>query len=116
VSFARFLSLLFAAAPFAFGLVRYFSTGSDLRMLWMALAAFLGLVLVRVFARRRSQTRSEMPAFSGLTFIVATLLAAATARLLGATAAAGIWGVAIVFGILCATSYALDAVSRPRTI
>ncbi|MFL5623222.1 MAG: hypothetical protein ACJ8AB_11275, partial [Gemmatimonadaceae bacterium] len=52
--------------------------------------------------------------FSAVTFIVTTLAAAMTAYLLGATSAPGVWGVAIVFGVLWTASYALDTLSRPR--
>jgi hypothetical protein len=110
------LSILFAAAPFGFGLIRAFSTGYDLRMLWMALASFLGAAIVMVFGKARSRKPKGVLAPSTVTFVIATLLAGSTALLLGATAPAGVWGVAIVFGLFWAASSALDTLSRPPTI
>jgi hypothetical protein len=42
----RIASILFAAAPIVFGVVRAFRSGDDLRYLWTALAALLGAVVV----------------------------------------------------------------------
>ncbi|HUQ81178.1 MAG TPA: hypothetical protein VM076_08575 [Gemmatimonadaceae bacterium] len=102
----RLLSLVFAMAPFGFAMLRFVSTGSDLRMLWMACAAMVGAVIV-VAIRKDSST-----ATSAAIFVVGTLLAGITARLLGATAAAGIWLVAIVLAFCFAASHALAARSR----
>ena len=102
------LSILFAAAPFGFGLFRAITTGNDFRMLWMALAAFLGLAAVAAVGKPTSAAAS-----SAIAFIVATVFAAVVAYILGATAAAGVWGVAIVFGLCCAASHALWRISRP---
>ena len=110
------LSLLFAAAPFAFGLIRAFSTGYDLRMLWMALASFLGAAAVMVFVKASSRLPTTLLGRSAIVFVIATLLAGFAALLLGARAPAGVWGVAIVFGLCWAGSYALDTLSRPPTI
>ena len=51
-------------------------------------------------ARRQGRDSKEILAISAAVLAVATLLAGLTARLLGATAAAGIWAVAIVSGLL----------------
>jgi hypothetical protein len=110
------LSILFAAAPFAFGLLRALRTGSDIRMLWMALASFLGAAVVMVFVKARGERSKSVLALSAVVFVIATLLAGLAALLLGATAPAGVWGVAIVFGLFWAASYALDTLSRPPTI
>jgi hypothetical protein len=108
------LSLLFAIAPFAFGVLRALRPGHDLRMLWMAFAAFLGASAIEAIGKARSHKGKLVVAFSALTFIVTTLAAAMTGYLLGATSAPGVWGVAIVFGVQWTASYALDTLSRPR--
>jgi hypothetical protein len=108
-----FLAILFRVAPFAFGLLRA-TQASDYRMLWMAIASFAGAALVAVVARRHGRDSKEILAISVVVLAVATLLAGLTARLLGATAAAGIWAVAIVFGLCWAISYWLAEISHGR--
>jgi hypothetical protein len=34
------LAILFALAPFAFGMIRAFQTGNDFRLLWMAFTSW----------------------------------------------------------------------------
>lgn len=108
-----FLAILFRVAPFAFGLLRA-SRAGDYRMLWMAIASFAGAALVTLIARRQGRDSKEILAISVVVLAVATLLAGLTARLLGATAAAGIWAVAIVFGLCWAISYWLTGISHGR--
>lgn len=110
------LSIAFAAAPFVFALIRAFSSRYDLRMLWMAMAAFVGASLVMVVGRARRRQRAGVLGLAAVALIAATLLAGWTAYRLGATAAAGIWPVSFVLGFCWASSYALDALSRPRTV
>ena len=86
----RMLSAAFAVAPFAFGLFRYLQTGSDLRMLWMALASFIGAMIV--------VSMKLTNASAVVTFVVATAFAAVAGFLLGATAGPGAIMVAAVFG------------------
>ena len=108
-----FFAILFRVAPFAFGLLRA-TQASDYRMLWMAIASFAGAALVGLIARRHGRDSKEILALSVVVLAVSTLLAGLTARLLGATAAAGIWAVAIVFGLCWTISYWLAAISRGR--
>jgi hypothetical protein len=108
-----FLAILFRVAPFAFGLLRA-TQASDYRMLWMALASLLGAALVGLMARRHGRDSKEILAIAAVVLAVSTLLAGLTARLLGATAAAGIWAVAIVFGLCWAISYWLSEISHGR--
>lgn len=104
-------SVAFAVAPFAFALIRYRQTGADLRMLWMALASLVGAAALIAIDRSRNQ-RLSAGIGSALMLSITTLLAGLTAMLLGATAPAGVWGVAIVFGICWTISYALGARTR----
>ena len=108
------LSLLFAAAPFGFGLIRAVSA-RDLRMLWMACAAFVGAALLRMVGKDRGRKSDDVVRPAAVTLVVTTALAGLTAYLLGATAAAGIWPVALVLGLCLATSHALHLLSLPRS-
>ena len=110
------LSILFAIAPFAFGLIRVFQTGHDFRLLWMAFASFLGALMARIIAGTRSQQSNGVFVLSVLTFIIAAVLAGLTAYLLGATAPAGVWGVAFVLGFCWAAYCALNTLSLPGPI
>jgi hypothetical protein len=110
------LAILFAAVPFAFGLVRALRTGYDLRYLWMALASFLGAAVVIAVGKTLSEKPKGLLALSALVLVVATLLAGLVAFLLGAKSVAGAGIVAFAFGLCCTASYALNALSRPRMI
>jgi len=106
------LSILFAAVPFAFGLIRAVSTGYDVRYLWMALAALLGAVIAVQTARNRKPT--GVLALSALVLVIATLLAGIAAFILGAKSVVAAGIVALAFGFCWAASSALYALSRPR--
>jgi uncharacterized membrane protein len=108
-----FLAILFRVAPFAFGLLRA-SRADDYGKLWMAIASFAGAALVALVARRHGRDSKEILAISVVVLAVSTLLAGLTARLRGATAAPGIWAVALVFGLCWAISYWLAAISHGR--
>jgi hypothetical protein len=109
-----FLAILFATAPFAFGIIRFLRTGRDLRILWLAFASLIGAFAVRMIAKERSPKSTSAFLFSGLTFVVSALLGGLTGYLLGATAGAGVWGVAIVLAISWAASYFFYTLSSPR--
>ncbi|MDH5234122.1 MAG: hypothetical protein OEW77_04120 [Gemmatimonadota bacterium] len=108
------LAALFGAVPMGFGLIRFFSTGSDARSVWMAFAATLFAIGVLVGGIGRRRSRREVTRQSVVILVVSTLLAGGTAYIFGATAAAGIWMVAGGFGICLATASLLVALSRPR--
>jgi membrane-associated HD superfamily phosphohydrolase len=111
-----FLSILFAATPFAFALLRAFRTGNDFRFLWIAFASFLGAAAVVAVGKSRSRKPNGALALAGLVLIIATLLAAVAAFLLGAKSVAAAGIVAFAFGFCWAASYALYTLSRPRII
>ena len=112
----RILSLLFAAAPFGLALVRALQRGHDLRLLWMALASFIGTAAVTAITKARRRTSALVVASSAAAFAVATVCAGTAELLLGAKAAPGIWAVTSVFGMCCAISRTFDILSRPRSI
>jgi hypothetical protein len=109
------VSLGMTAVPFAFALIRAAQTGSDRRYLWLAVASFLGARGMMAFGKRCGRKSIELLALSAAALTVATLLAGSAAYLLGATSAAGIWIVALGFGLCSAAGCALDALSRPVT-
>jgi hypothetical protein len=110
------VSILFAAIPFAFALVRAVRTGYGLRYLWMAVASLLGATAVLAVGKARSRKPNVVLALAAGALVIATLLAGWAPLLLEARAAPGIWVVAFGFGLCCAVSRALDTFSRPRTI
>jgi hypothetical protein len=107
-----FLSILFAAAPFVFGLVRRLETGYDSRLLGMALASLVGASGIMVIGKGHGKRR--ILARSAATFVSAMLFTGMAGLLLGATSAAGVWGIGFVFGACWAASYALNALSLPQ--
>ena len=117
------LSVLFGLAPFAFGTFRALSARYDLRMLWMAVVSGVGAFAVRALARRSSEPEPSRR-FALLTLGTTTLLGVVTAIVLGATAPAGIWPVALVLALCWTVSYHFAARSRevividpnPRTV
>jgi hypothetical protein len=111
-----FLSILFATTPFAFALIRAFSTGYDLRYLWVAFASFLGAAVVVAVGKARNRRPIGVLAISALVLVVATVLAGLAAFLVGAKSVAAAGIVAFAFGFCCAASYALYTLSRPRII
>ena len=113
--FIYVLAILFAIAPFAVGLIRVFRTGNDFRYLWIAFATFFATIAVLASGKARSGEANAVR-LSAAVLIIDTLIAAATAFLLGARAAPGVWLVALAFGLSWAASCALYILSRPRTI
>lgn len=108
-----FLSILFAAGPFVAGLFRAFSTGTDLRLLWMAFASALGATAAIAVMKARGGQSKSIRTFSSVVLVVATLAAGLVGFLLGATAGPGVWMVAVVLGLFFAASCALYSHSRP---
>lgn len=110
------LSILLAAVPFAFALIRAFQTGTDFRYLWMAIAALIGAGLVMVIGKAREGRRNVVLALSAVAFLTSTLLTVFMGRMFGARSATGIWVVAVAFGLFSATGQSLYALSRPREV
>ena len=83
------VAIALAAAPFVFGLMRAFSSRHDLRMLWMAFAAFLGASAAMAIGKTHSRRRTLLLVRSAAALVIALLLATWTAVQLCATAAPG---------------------------
>lgn len=110
--FSIVAAILLGAAPIAFGLFRAWQTGSDYRMLWMALAATIFTAGVMAASIGRRRTRHSAYVQATVILIVSTLLAGAIGFFLGATAAFGVWAVALVLSGCLAASSVLIALSR----
>ena len=108
----RVLGVLLAAVPFAFGLIRRFSTGDDMRYLWMAMASALCAAAVLV---RPGSAAGPGRVRAGVATIVAAACAATVAIVLGATAGSGIAIVAVAFGLCSASGTWLVVRSRGRS-
>ena len=108
------LSILFAAAPFAFALIRFVHTGSDLRYLWVACGSLLGAVAVMAIARASSRRPQAVLALSAGAFVAATLLAVSAAMLLGTRLGPGILVVGSAFGFCGAVGSTLWVLARRR--
>jgi hypothetical protein len=105
-------SVLLAALPVAFGLIRAVSTGNDVRYLWLAGAAILGSM-----AAMRSGRGTSGPAHVSLGRAVGAVAAgsasaAAAALLMGTTAGLGLAIVAVSFGLCTGASAVLAAIAR----
>ena len=108
------LAVALGLAPFGAALIRLTQTGNDVRYFWVALAAFLGALMVMLIGKARTRRKDVVLRLSAIAFLVSTLLAVLAARLLGARAAFGIWAVAIVFALFSTAGQLLYSLSRPR--
>jgi hypothetical protein len=104
------LAFLFAAAPFAFALIRLVQTGTDARYVLVALASSGGAALA--MALTRPVTRSRFVRVAMAAFVSATVLAVVAALLLGTRLGPGILVVAVSFGFCFAAGCAVHARTR----
>jgi hypothetical protein len=107
------LSILFAAVPFAFAVVRAIRTGDDFRYLWVALASLLSALVVVVVAKADRRGPIVAAARSTWVFVVATFVAVFAAWLLGARVGPGSLLIGSAFGLCYAASCALNVLARP---
>ena len=76
------LAIIFAAIPFAFGMIRAFTTGTDVRYIWVALAAMVGGLLATSVARRIRQAPTTGVLVAAV-FVTSAINAGVAALLLG---------------------------------
>lgn len=108
------VAVALAVAPFVAALIRFTKTGNDARYFWVALAAFLGALAVMLIGKAGTQRKNVVLRLSAVAFAVSALLTVLASRLVGATAAFGIWAIAIVYALFTTAGQALYALSRPR--
>ena len=108
------LSILFAATPFAFAIIRAIRTGDDFRYLWIALASLLSVFIVSVVGNADRPRRTEAVVRSTWVFVIATFLAVFVGWLLGARVGPGSVVVGSAFGFCYAASCGLYVLARPH--
>jgi hypothetical protein len=110
---ARALSAILAAIPFAFGVIRAIETGTDVRYLWVALAAMGGGMIVTAVARGVRRPLG-VAALVVAVFVMSAVCAVLAALLLGTRLGPGILVVAAGFAAcFAAASLASVLVRRP---
>ena len=106
------VSVLLAAAPVTFGLIRAVNTGEDFRYLWLAGAAIVGSMVVMTL-RSGASARAHVSPGRALGAVAAgAACAAAAALLMGARAGPGVAIVASAFGVCSGTSAVLATLAR----
>ena len=108
------MSFIAGAAPFVAGALRAFRTGSDFRLLWMAVASAVGAGLGWVIARRSRPRHLRAGRAALLVLSLSGSLAFLAAVAMGATAPAAVVPVALVIGICWAASYTLAGSAAKR--
>ena len=97
-----------AGLPIAFGVIRAAQTGTDFRYLWSAMAALVGAAAVTA----RGSNAPRLASTGILALCVGTLLAAATAFIVGARSPGAVLVVALAFGACASVGSGLVAWSR----
>ena len=103
------LGVLFLAIPFAFGVLRFRTTGDDSRYLIVAIASSLGALLVLV---RPRMTAAPTVARALAAVAVATLCAAVASFVVGSRNAISVAVVSLSFAVCSAAGAFLVARSR----
>ena len=108
-------SVVLAAVPVAFGLIRAVSTGGDdFRYLWLAGAAILGSISVMPLARAFSGDLRVSLGRAVSSVAAGALSAAAIALFMGASAGPGVAIVAVAFGVCSGTSAVFATLARQK--
>src|SRR5919201_3716528 len=103
----RVLAGLAAVTPFAFSLLRAILRGHDLRFIWLAIATFLGALLVAWLGRARGRGIAGALSLGAAALVVATIFGALAIRLMMSRVPAGALAVALAFSLCFASSCAL---------
>jgi hypothetical protein len=106
--------ILLIAAPFAFGLLRAFNTGTDWRYLWVAVGALLGTSAVIAIGRSKSSTSAVTIGTALNALLIATLAAVLAAKFVGNTRSTATWIVSFAFAFCTTAGTVLYFVSKPR--
>lgn len=109
----RMFAVIFAAVPFAFGLIRAFETGGrDVRYIWVAGAAFAGAAAIVVLAGSQRRETSTALTLSVAVFAAAALFALVTGWQLGTTIGPALFVVGAGFAFCFAAASLLHALRR----
>ncbi len=107
-------SVVLAAVPVTFGLIRAVSTGDDFRYLWLAGAAVLGSMGLMALARGRSGGVRVSVLRAVGAVAAGALCAAAIAVFMGARAGPGVAIVASAFGLCTGLSAVFATLARQK--
>jgi len=110
-SLLRVFAVVFAAIPFAFGMIRAIKTGADVRYVWVALAGMCGGMIATAVARGHRGELS-LPALLAGVFVTSGVLAVFAALLLGTRLGPGILVVAATFASCFAASSLSSVLAR----
>ena len=103
------------ATPFVFAAIRAFTTRSDLRFLWMALASLVGAALILRLGQPRVREGRGRFGLTIIAFFGAVLFGGAAALLLGARSAVSVWLVATGFALCISGGLALGMAVSSRS-
>ena len=106
------VSVLLAAVPVTFGLIRAINTGDDFRYLWLAGAAIVGSMVVMTLRAGASAPAHVSPGRALGAVAAGAACAAAAAVLMGARVGPGVAIVASAFGVCSGTSAVLVTLAR----
>lgn len=109
----RALSIFFAAAPFAIGLIWFFVNEQDMKVLFMSLAAYVAAALVMALPQSSTDSRRGMIAFTILILATSTLLSALTGYAAGMGYNRAVWFFAVALGVCTACGYAFYFHTKP---
>ena len=110
------LSMVFAAVPFAFALIRAVQTGDVLRYLWVAIAGLCGAIATAWVAGPDGTSPKAGVVLSAVVFAVATVLGVLTAVLLGTRLGPAVVIVGAGFGFCFAVGAAMYMRASRRTV
>lgn len=110
-SLLRVFAVVFAAIPFAFGMIRAITTGADVRYVWVALASMCGGMMATAVARGHRGELS-LPVLLAGVFVTSAVLAVFAALLLGTRLGPGILVVAASFASCFAASSLSSMLAR----
>jgi len=108
------LALVSQSIPFAFGLIRAVTTGTDFRYLWMAVMSCFSAIAVMTMFEGGGSGPGARTVRLVLAAVMSTAVAAATGVMLGATSGVGIAIVSLAFGLCNGVGWTLTVRSRPR--
>jgi hypothetical protein len=107
------LAVVFAAVPLAFGLIRAFRTGRDVRYMWVAAAGACGAIVVTAIARVYGDNSSPALVLCA-SFVMSAVLAVCAGLALGTTLGPGLLVVAAGFAGCFSVASLLNVVARQR--
>ena len=110
------LSIAVGLVPFAFAALRFLSTGTDLRALWMAIAALIGVQIAFAVGKASDRPGNVALGRAIVAAIAGACFAALAVWLLGTRGIVGILMVSLAFGVCFSASRTIAQLARPRSM